>query len=196
METLIDTGKSQLLRFPRFIPNDKLINYTSIALKLPLIEKPEIFIFGKVCHQQRNVGFFAHSDVPGYRYSGSQTSVINIENYPFLQEILENVNTKLQSEYNGILINLYENGENYISAHSDDEKDLAPIGVASIAFGAIRTFRIRDKVSKKIICDVLHQPGDLLLMAGDFQKEFTHEIPIQKKIKIPRISLTFRYHQQ
>ena len=31
-------------------------------------------------------------------------------------------------------------------------------------------------------------------MAGNFQKEFTHEIPIQKKVSDERISFTFRKH--
>jgi hypothetical protein len=33
-----------------------------------------------------------------------------------------------------------------------------------------------------------------ILMKDDFQKLFTHEIPIQKKIKTGRISFTFRKH--
>ena len=36
--------------------------------------------------------------------------------------------------------------------------------------------------------------GDILHMGGDFQKEFTHEIPVQKRITGSRISFTFRYH--
>lgn len=35
-----------------------------------------------------------------------------------------------------------------------------------------------------------------MIMAGDFQKEFTHEIPMEKKKKNPRISFTFRRHLQ
>jgi len=31
-------------------------------------------------------------------------------------------------------------------------------------------------------------------MGGNFQKLYTHEIPIQKKIKESRISFTFRKH--
>ena len=31
-------------------------------------------------------------------------------------------------------------------------------------------------------------------MKGEFQKEFTHEIPVQKKVKNCRYSLTFRKH--
>ena len=36
----------------------------------------------------------------------------------------------------------------------------------------------------------------MLQMGGDFQKEFTHEIPIEKKVKEPRISFTFRKHTE
>ena len=195
METIIDTGRSKLLRFPQFISTDKLAEYTGPCLQLPLIERPIIKIYGKICHQQRNVGFFAKSGVDGYKYSGQQTDVINIEDFPFLQTIMDEVNTKLNSHFNGILVNLYENGERYISAHSDDENGISPVGVASVAFGAVRTFRIRYKESKQILIDVPHNPGDLLVMAGDFQKEFTHEIPIQKKVTQPRVSLTFRLHK-
>jgi len=31
-------------------------------------------------------------------------------------------------------------------------------------------------------------------MVGNFQKEFTHEIPIEKKVKGTRFSFTFRRH--
>jgi alkylated DNA repair dioxygenase AlkB len=34
-----------------------------------------------------------------------------------------------------------------------------------------------------IVADLNHEAGDLLLMLGMCQKEFTHEIPVQKKIK-------------
>ena len=195
METIIDTGRSKLLRFPQFVSADKLAEYTGPCLQLPLIERPIIKIYGKICHQQRNVGFFAKPGVDGYKYSGQQTDVINIEDFPFLQTIMDEVNTKLNSHFNGILVNLYENGERYISAHSDDENGISPVGVASVAFGVMRTFRIRYKESKQILIDVPHHPGDLLVMAGDFQKEFTHEIPIQKKVTQPRVSLTFRLHK-
>jgi len=33
-------------------------------------------------------------------------------------------------------------------------------------------------------------------MGGNFQKEFTHEIPVEKKIKEVRYSLTFRKHYE
>lgn len=193
---LLETEKSKLIAIDNFIPKEKLERYGEFCLNLPLVYRPEIFIYDKVCRQQRNVGFFAKLGTPGYKYSGQETDVIDIENYKILKKIMKRVNKELNANYNGILVNLYENGERYISAHSDDEKSLdKAVGVASIAFGAVRKFRIRDKTTKRIIKDIDHQPGQLLIMTGDFQKEFTHEIPIQKKIIEPRVSLTFRNHK-
>jgi len=34
----------------------------------------------------------------------------------------------------------------------------------------------------------------IIHMGGDFQKEFTHGIPVEKKVKGVRYSLTFRSH--
>ena len=95
---------------------------------------------------------------------------------------------------NGILINRYNDGNNCIGAHSDDESNLDNIGVMSLSYGAIRNFRIRNKQTKEIIMDVPTFPDKIIHMAGDFQKEFTHEIPIQKKILGTRYSFTFRKH--
>ena len=198
MEVLLDTDTSQLILYRDFVQSTGDFNMERLRVdvaNLPLIEKPEIKIYGKVCHQRRDVGFFSHPGVSGYRYSGQQTSVIDITDYPYLVDIMDKVNTTLNSNFNGILVNRYNDGNEYISAHSDSETGIDPVGVASISFGAARTFRIRDKKTKKIIYDIDHEEGDLLLMAGDFQKEFTHEVPIRKRVKEARTSLTFRCHK-
>ena len=44
------------------------------------------------------------------------------------------------------------------------------------------------------MCDESTTHCSILHMGGDFQKLYTHEIPIQKKNKEPRISFTFRKH--
>lgn len=36
----------------------------------------------------------------------------------------------------------------------------------------------------------------LIVMDGDFQSYYTHEIPIEKNIINDRISLTFRHHTE
>lgn len=108
--------------------------------------------------------------------------------------LLNSVNEKLSSDFNGILINKYIDGTQNIGTHSDDEENLGNIGVCAISYGATRNFRIRNKFTKKIVENVDTKDDEIILMEGDFQKEFTHEIPVQKKVKDMRYSFTFRKH--
>ena len=108
--------------------------------------------------------------------------------------LLTQINQIFGANYNGILVNKYKSGEDYISAHSDDEKNLDNTGVVVISYGATRKFRIRDKKTKEIVKDFPLISYSMLQMSGKFQQEFTHEIPIEKKIKDERISFTFRKH--
>ena len=85
-------------------------------------------------------------------------------------------------------------GNDYISAHSDDETGLDSVGVVSISYGSERIFRIRKKDTKQKIYDTLTTHCSILHMGGNFQKEFTHEVPVEKKVKDKRISFTFRKH--
>lgn len=107
--------------------------------------------------------------------------------------LLALVNTTFGTDYNGILVNKYFSGEDYISSHSDDETNLDNSGVVAISWGATRKFRIRKK-GEKGFQDFPMVSGSMLQMGGDFQKEFTHEIPPEKKVKGVRISFTFRKH--
>ncbi len=154
--------------------------------------KPEIIVFDKVCHQQRDIGFYSNNSI-GYHYSNKlMKSKPLTEN---LEKLIKEVNEIFSSEFNGILINRYNDGTNYIGAHSDDEKGLDEnIGVVSLTYGEKRIFRIRDKFTKKIILDVEPETGDFIQMGGRFQKYYTYEIPVQKKIKSARYSFTFRKH--
>jgi hypothetical protein len=43
--------------------------------------------------------------------------------------------------------------------------------------------------------DIPTVPFQIIHMAGNFQKEFIHEIPIEKKVKGGRYSFTFRKHK-
>lgn len=153
---------------------------------------PKIMIFGRVAHQNRSVSFFSDESI-GYRYSGQLAASKPLTHS--LKALLNAINTYFNAHFNGILINKYENGEESIGKHSDDEKALDPTaGVISISVGAVRKFRIRDKMTGNIIADVPTLPSTLLQMWGDFQKEFTHEIPVEKAIKDVRYSFTFRHH--
>lgn len=157
-----------------------------------LIREPSIIIYDKIMYQRRNVGFFSNKSI-GYKYSNKLMKSQKLRKW--MKNILDIVNEELDTDFNGILINHYENGNKYIGAHSDDEKGLDKDNyVASISIGAERKFRIRDKKTRKIVKDFKTKNNSLMVMCGDFQKEFLHEIPIEKKITKPRWSLTFRNH--
>ena len=173
------------------LQNENILVSCIEEIKDKLIINPPIFVFGKKAYQHRSVGFFSNTSV-GYYYSNQLAKSIQLT--PNLVKLLDIMNTKFNADFNGILINKYNDGNDYISAHSDDEKNLDMVGVVAISFGAIRTFRIRDKTTKKIITDIKTKPFEIIHMGGNFQKEFIHEIPIEKKVKDCRYSFTFRKH--
>jgi len=165
-----------------------------------LIVNPPIVVYGKPCTQHRSIGFFAVTDtdgqpmVEGYRYSGQLAAALPIP--PPLNALLEYVNKTFQADFNGVLVNRYSNGTDRIGAHSDDESGLSgKKAVVAISWGQSRKFRIRHKHDGKIHTDIDTEAGTMLIMAGDFQKEFTHEIPVEKKKNGIRVSFTFRKHK-
>ena len=111
-----------------------------------------------------------------------------------LSDLIVAINKMLGTQFNGILVNKYLDGSDYIGAHSDDETGLDGLGVVAISYGSERIFRIRNKNDKAIVCDEPTAHCGILHMGGNFQKLYTHEIPAQKKIKASRISFTFRKH--
>ncbi len=141
-------------------------------------------------YQRRDVGFFSDMAL-GYKYSGQIMRAAPLEG---LSQILAQVNTAIGADFNAILVNRYIDGTKYISAHSDDESALVSDVIATLAYGAVRKFRIRDKIGGGFVMDVPHTPGMLIVMDQGFQQSYTHEIPVEKRILDARVSLTFRSH--
>jgi alkylated DNA repair dioxygenase AlkB len=200
MQTLLETNKSTLFFKPSFIDdilckkvkNIPLIeNVNDDTLSPYLIIHPPIYIYGKECKQHRNIGFFS-DDSEGYYYANQLAKSQPLTSW--MKTIIAKVNKELNTDFNAILINHYENGTEYIGKHSDDEKYLGNNKVAIISLGQPRRFVIKDKTTGNVILDVKTKHKGLMIMEGDFQKEFTHEIPCEKTIKLPRWSLTFRKH--
>ena len=172
-------------------PNTELLEQCISYVEPLLVERPTIIVFGKICKQHRNVGFFSDESV-GYTYSNKLMASKPLSKS--MTDLLVVINTMLGTAFNGILINEYLDGNDYIGAHSDDETGLDGKGVVSISYGSERIFRIRDKFERTIICDEPTTHGGILHMGGTFQKLYTHEIAKQKKIKGSRISFSFRKH--
>lgn len=168
-----------------------------------LQRNPPILVFNKLCRQRRSVGFFADpAKTFGYFYSKS--CALSQAPGPAVQALLEYVNEHLGATYNGVLINKYEDGMDYISDHSDAESGLdKSAGVAIITHGGERTmnFKVRKDAppnsqrfaSGAFKHEMKHQ--SIMVMAGPgFQRTFTHGIAQQKDRNQPRTSFTFRVH--
>ena len=92
--------------------------------------------------------------------------------------------------YNAVLCNLYRDGNGSVGLHSDGEPEMGPV-IASVSLNAERLFRLRRKDGSVAFSERLPH-GSLLIMAGDTQKNFKHEVPKEASITQPRINLTFR----
>lgn len=191
MTTLIKTETSEMT-FHDMIDLEGLIKDVIDEIQPRLIKNPKIVMYGKVCYQKRSLCFYS-DESKGYKYS-KQTAKSNGLQNTKMNQLLKIVNEKMGVEYNGILINHYKDGCDVIGAHSDDADVIDNTDISTLSYGATRNFRIRNKGDKKIVSNVNTEHCGIIRMFGNFQKEFTHEIPQQKKIKNERYSFSFRLH--
>ena len=149
----------------------------------------EAIIFGKRIITKRKVAWYGDD---GYSYSYSNTTKQALKWTRELLELKQLVETSTGFTFNSCLMNLYHNGDEGVSWHSDDEKTLARHApIASLSFGAERKFCFKHKRTAEGASIILEH-GSLLIMKGTTQTNWLHAIPKSKKIIKPRISLTFR----
>ena len=154
--------------------------------------------------RQEKIALFGRSvDVPrltawhgeaGLSYSYSGIAMAPLPWTPDLLEIKRAVETAAGAAFNSVLLNLYRDGRDSVSWHSDDEPELGrqPV-IASVSLGATRRFVLKHKTRKDlepVSLDLGH--GSLLIMAGATQRHWAHRIPKTRRAVGPRINLTFR----
>lgn len=148
-----------------------------------------IKIFGKEVMQPRLTAWYGDAGVE-YTYSGLKNSPIPWTST--LLDIKKQVESVVGHSFNSVLLNLYRDGNDSMGYHSDDEPELgAKPRIASLSFGAARRFNIKHKKTGELIKLDL-EDNSLLIMKGEFQREWKHAIPKTKKEVGPRINLTFR----
>lgn len=84
--------------------------------------------------------------------------------------------------------------------HRDDERELDPTcPIASVSLGATRDLIFRHKDARTGSSKIQIKPvklelahGSLLLMNYPTNTYWYHSLPVRKKVKMPRINLTFR----
>ena len=79
--------------------------------------------------------------------------------------------------------------------HADNEPELGPNPtLASVSFGAERRFDLRHRISNEKVQIVLPH-GSILVMSGETQSHWMHAIAKTKKVREPRVNLTYRLIQ-
>jgi alkylated DNA repair dioxygenase AlkB len=152
-------------------------------------KQEEMKMYGKTIKFPRLTSWYGNNDKP-YSFSG-----INLEPNVWTTDLLkikDKIELKSNAIFNSVLLNLYRNGNDSISWHTDAEKELGinPI-IASVNFGATRKFQLRHRETKeKIEIELNH--GSLLIMRGELQHFWQHQVPKTKRIVDKRINLTFR----
>jgi len=165
------------------------VSYYNLLMEEIEWANDQAMMFGKLIITKRKVAWYG-SERFSYTYSKITKTAM-----PWTKELIalkELVETKSGETYNSCLLNLYHSGDEGMSWHSDGEKDLKKHGaIASMSFGADRKFAFKHKETKETVSQVLEK-GSLLIMTGTTQENWLHRLPPTKKVKSPRINLTFR----
>ncbi|MES2485239.1 MAG: alpha-ketoglutarate-dependent dioxygenase AlkB [Bacteroidota bacterium] len=149
----------------------------------------QAIIYGKHFTTKRKVAWYGNEQ---YSYTYSNTTKQALIWTPELLELKQLVENISGTQFNSCLLNLYNNGDEGMAWHSDDEKALGKNTViASVSLGAARKFSFKHKQTAEKR-DTILDPGSLLVMQGTTQTHWLHRLPTTTKVKQPRINLTFR----
>lgn len=151
----------------------------------------KIRMFGKVHDLPRLQQWYGD---PGRVYVWSGIKMQPQPWTPELAQVRDAVQRATKREFNSVLLNYYRDGNDTVAWHSDNEPGLGltPF-IASLSVGAEREFQLRrtaEPNGPKLSVMLTH--GSLLVMSGETQANWQHQVPRRKRVSGPRINLTFR----
>ena len=184
------------------LPSDGIVNYYGVIIGAVeskqyfdiLMDSTEwkndqVVVYGKHITTKRKIAWYGDEK---YHYHYSNTSKYALAWTEPLLTLKSIVEQKAQVSFNSCLLNLYHDGDEGVSWHSDDEYTLdSTTAIASLTFGAERKFSFKHK-RKAETASIVLETGSLLIMKGETQQNWLHALPKTKKIHEPRINLTFR----
>ena len=189
-EIKLNLPDAEISYFPNFFSQAEALQYFKNIFKKTSWQQDAITVFGKTHPQPRLTALFANNK-KSYRYS-------NITMHPelFSEELLtikQKIETVTDTHFTTCLANLYRNGRDSNGWHADNEKALGqnPV-IASVSFGEARTFHLKHRKDKTLKHKIRLESGSLLLMKGETQHHWLHQIAKTKREVQPRINLTFR----
>jgi alkylated DNA repair dioxygenase AlkB len=190
---ILNLLNGQLIYYPNFFSlnkSNKLLHYFLETKKNIKWNQDVIRFFGKKILLPRLTSWYGEPNLT-YTYSG-----IKMTSNSWHKTILLDINKRLENKtghkFNSVLLNLYKDGNDYQGWHADDEAELGKTPViASLSFGAERDFCFKSKTGESKFSLLLNN-GSLIIMEGEIQQNWKHALPKRKKIKTPRVNLTYR----
>ncbi|TYB76918.1 alpha-ketoglutarate-dependent dioxygenase AlkB family protein [Bizionia myxarmorum] len=194
---LFSTGKTEfqlpqaeLTYFPNFYNLHEANNLFEILKESINWQQDDITLFGKTHLQPRLTSLYANNE-KSYSYSNitMQPKIFTKE----LEDIKNAIEKVAKTEFSTVLLNRYRSGSDSNGWHADNEKELGknPI-IATLSLGAPRYFHFKHRSLKAESHKILLGSGSLLIMGGEMQRYWLHQIPKTKKDIGERINLTFR----
>ena len=159
-------------------------------------EHHRIVLFGRAMDAPRLSCWIGDADAT---YTYSRTRYLPHPWPDALRTLRERLCEESGADFNGVLANLYRDGNDSMGWHADDEPELGarPV-IASVSLGATRRFVMRGRGVSAGKPDPAHRlaielgHGSLLWMAGDTQLHYRHALPKTARVVGMRINLTFR----
>ena len=188
---VISLQDGEILFMRNFFTSSEAKNYFELLQNNINWKQEEVKFYGKTFTVPRKTAWYGYEGF-NYSYSG-------IKCFPeiWTNELLE-IKKEIEKfipgeDFTSVLLNLYNNGNDKMGWHADDEKELGinPT-IASVSLGETRRFDIKHKQNPELHHKFELTSGSLLVMRGALQHHWVHQIPAQKKVKEPRINLTFR----
>lgn len=175
--------------YPNFLSEKVADSYFTIFKKSIDWQQDDIKVFGKVHPQPRLTALYSSNNKP---YSYSNVTMHPKTFSPELLQLKKEIEALAQCEFTTCLLNLYRNGKDSNGWHADNEKELGqnPV-IASLSLGASRYFHFKHNTRPDKL-KILLEHGSLLLMKGETQHFWKHQIPKTARNVDERINLTFR----
>lgn len=195
-QTISLGGFGDLSYRPAWLDTQQADRYFAQLAAEVVWEQPQVTVYGQRHRIPRLQAWYGD---PGAVMTYSGTRFQPRAWHPALAQLRQCLQAECGGAFNSVLVNLYRDGDDGVGWHADDEPELGrrPL-IASVSLGAERTFSLKPKGKNGpnaglagIQIPLKH--GDLLVMGGETQHYWQHALAKTKRVRSPRINLTFRH---
>ncbi len=186
----IDLADADIRYYPCFIEASEADRLISELIEKVQWQQEAIVVYGKTHRLPRLSAWYA-DDGKSYEYSGLKKS--GLPWLPILLQLKQKIEAATASSFNSVLANLYRDQNDSVGWHADDEPELGqqPV-IASLSLGQSRKFQLKHIQDKNLKQSIELTHGSLLIMQGNTQHCWQHQLPKSKQPMTERVNLTFR----